>query len=67
MIMDANLQLKYKMHIVYEVMRGGRRVYCFEWRSGNMSIHDEQRKPFDALLHHTQIFALPTSTRRRPP
>ena len=25
MIMDANLQLKYKMHIVYKVMRGGRR------------------------------------------
>ena len=24
-IMNANLQLKYKMHIVYEVMRGGRR------------------------------------------
>ena len=27
MIMDANLQLKYKMHIVYKVMRGGRRGY----------------------------------------
>lgn len=27
MIMDANLQLKYKTHIVYKVMRGGRRGY----------------------------------------
>ena len=25
MIMDVNVQLKYKTHIVYEVMRGGRR------------------------------------------
>ena len=27
MIMDVNVQLKYKTHIVYEVMRGGRRGY----------------------------------------
>ena len=67
MIMDVNVQLKYKTHIVYEVMRGGRRGYRLSSSSESTSIYNEQRNPSHALPHHIQTSASLTSIRRRPP